>query len=93
MLRVVRKESELRCAYCHGRVQDVPPCPTCRTLVHRGCRLEAERCPTLGCADRSVVRRRRPFSWWIVLGLGLLVFVAGTMVRLYVDNLEKRCCL
>jgi|SRR5579871_1143274 len=50
---VVRVRSVLRCAYCHGGFeQEGPCCPSCRTVLHTECWLEARFCPTLGCPRR-----------------------------------------
>lgn len=50
-LVVVRPRTEsLRCAACHDDLTGRRfTCPGCGVVLHRDCRLELKRCPTLGC--------------------------------------------
>ena len=45
----------MRCAYCHP---DIDTWARCAAALHRSCRAELGRCPTLGCAPKR--RRRHP---------------------------------
>ncbi len=48
---VVRRSSESRCVICHGALREqAVACAGCRATMHRDCRSELARCPTIGCA-------------------------------------------
>jgi len=39
-----------RCGYCHDQARaDAEACPRCGTLLHKDCKDELGRCPTIGC--------------------------------------------
>lgn len=72
-IRLSRKErQEGHCTYCRdalGSGDDLVSCLACRVRLHRGCRDELHRCPTIGCtgtwSDRiqvGAIRYTSPLS-------------------------------
>lgn len=73
-----------RCAYCHDGLGDTPEpfrCARCHVELHRDCRRQLGRCPTLGCLASgltpiSLAALHRAFTheagvprWWALAGL------------------------
>lgn len=49
---------EARCPYCRDQVRgEARPCPSCQTLHHRGCFVEAGGCTLFGCAGSRRARQ------------------------------------
>src|SRR5262245_32881232 len=66
-MRLDPKESDLRCAFCHGDLGPDPwKCPECRSLLHGECWEAAKKCPTIGCPTchtTSMAPDTRPRRW------------------------------
>jgi len=92
-VRVEPRASELRCAVCHGGLDEAPPCAGCGTVAHAECRADARGCPTLGCAEaprRIVITAPRPrprvadvaVVAAIGAALGLVAFALGVVAAM-----------
>lgn len=90
-----RRDSELRCALCHGPILRHAgwTCDACGTQVHTRCADVASRCPTLGCEARVTAPVRRESRASELLGslrsalVVVLVLAACVAAALFLDFL------
>lgn len=62
-LRKIQHPRGPRCGYCHENSEmfsQLVPCVACGATIHRVCRAELGRCPTLGCREFKPEEAGRP---------------------------------
>ena len=71
-----RAHSRVRCALCHGSLDDLAAaCSSCSTKLHDDCWPTVARCPTLGCEGLPITASRRARLGNALVAVGVTIML------------------